>query len=76
MEPHGVVIGQEFQSRVSFFWQDFLKQVVTEIQKMERPRQKFSKYPPPNVHLLIHAQILRYNPAFFLLTAIISSKLS
>ena len=28
------------------FRPNFLKQVVIEIQKMEHPRQKFSKYPP------------------------------
>ena len=28
------------------FRSNVLKQVVTEIQKMEHPRQKFSKYPP------------------------------
>ena len=28
------------------FRPNFLKQVVIEIQKMERPRQQFSKYPP------------------------------
>ena len=29
------------------FRPNFLKQVVIEIQKMEHPRQNFSKYPPP-----------------------------
>ena len=28
------------------FRPNFLKEVVIEIQKMEHPRQKFSKYPP------------------------------
>ena len=44
------------------FRPNFLKQVVIEIQKMEHPRQKFSKYPLPRALYKAYALLKKSCP--------------
>ena len=52
MAPHGAVIGKN-STAGCLFRPNFLKQVVIEIQKMEHPRQKFSKYPRATIYFKV-----------------------
>ena len=47
MAPHRVLLLAKNYKAGCLFRPNFLKQVVIEIQKVEHPHQKFSKYPSP-----------------------------